>query len=91
MNNYPEYFKGVCTSVGFVTILLTMLNDKLPLSKIEEEQWGAPRTSKEVFEYILKYDPYYGVKSQPYPNFIFPIVLQIHAWDFMKALNLSKK
>ena len=36
INNYPDYFKGVCTSVGFVTVLLTMLNDKLPLSKIED-------------------------------------------------------
>ena len=97
MNNYPEYFKGVCTSVGFVTILLTMLNDKLPLSKIEEEQWGAPRTSKEAFEYILKYDPYYGVKSQPYPQLYFsnsltdPRVGFYESFKFIQKIREHKK
>ena len=91
MNNYPEYFKGVCTSVGFVTILLTMLNDKLPLSKIEEEQWGAPRTSKEAFEYILKYDPYYGIKSQPYPQLYFSNSLTDPRVGFYESFKLIQK
>ena len=91
MNNHPEYFKGVCTSVGFVTILLTMLNDKLPLSKIEEEQWGAPRTSKEAFEYILKYDPYYGVKSQPYPQLYFSNSLTDPRVGFYESFKLIQK
>ena len=71
MNNHPEYFKGVCTSVGFFTVILTMLNANLPLTKIEEEQWGSPLKSKEVFDYIIKYDSYYGVKKQKYPMLYF--------------------
>ena len=71
MNNYPEYFKGVCTSVGFFTVLLSMLNPHLSLTKIEEEMWGSPLTSKEAFEYIMKYDPYYGIKKQKYPMLYF--------------------
>lgn len=91
MNNYPDYFKGVCTSVGFVTVLLTMLNDKLPLTKIEEEQWGSPLKSKEAFEYILKYDPYYGVKKQKYPMLYFSNSLTDPRVGFYESLKLIQK
>lgn len=91
INNYPEYFKGVCTSVGFVTVLLTMLNDKLPLSKIEEEQWGSPLTSKEAFEYIKKYDPYYGVKKQKYPMLYFSNSLTDPRVGFYESIKLIQK
>jgi len=91
MNNYPEYFRGVCTSVGFVTVLLTMLNDKLPLSKIEEEQWGAPLSSKLAFEYILKYDPYYGVKKQKYPMLYFSNSLTDPRVGFYESLKFISK
>ena len=97
MNNYPEYFKGVCTSVGFLTIILTMVNPKLPLSKIEEEQWGAPLNSKTAFEYIMKYDPYYNVKKQKYPFLYFsnsasdPRVGFYESLKFIQKLRENKK
>ena len=91
INNYPDYFKGVCTSVGFVTVLLTMLNNKLPLSKIEEEQWGAPLSSKKAFEYIFKYDPYYNVKKQKYPMLYFSNSLTDPRVGFYESLKLIQK
>jgi len=91
INNYPDYFKGVCTSVGFVTVLLTMLNDKLPLSKIEEEQWGAPLSSKKAFDYIFKYDPYYNVRKQKYPMLYFSNSLTDPRVGFYESLKLIQK
>lgn len=92
MNNYPEYFKGVCTSVGFLTIILTMVNSTLPLSKIEEEQWDAPATSKEAFEYIMKYDPYYGIKkNQKYPMLYFSNSLTDPRVGFYESLKFIQK
>ena len=90
-NNFPEYFKGVCTSVGFVTVLLTMLNDKLPLTKIEEEQWGSPLTSKVAFEYIMKYDPYLNVKAQKYPNLYFQNSVADPRVGFWESLKIIQK
>ena len=91
MNNYPEYFKGVCTSVGFLTVLLTMLNPHLSLTKIEEEQWGSPLTSKEAFEYIMKYDPYYGTKKQKYPMLYFSNSLTDPRVGFYESIKLIQK
>lgn len=91
INNHPDYFKGVCTSVGFVTVLLTMLNDKLPLTKIEEEQWGSALSSKKIFEYILKYDPYFNVKKQKYPMLYFSNSLTDPRVGFYESLKLIQK
>ena len=91
MNNYPEYLKGVCTSVGFLTVLLTMLNPKLGLTKIEEEMWGSALNSKEAFEYILKYDPYFGIKKQRYPMLYFSNSLTDPRVGFYESIKLIQK
>ena len=91
MNNYPEYFKGVCSSVGFFTVLLTMLNPSLALTKIEEEQWGSALNSKEAFEYILKYDPYYGIKKQRYPMLYFSNSLTDPRVGWYESFKLIQK
>jgi oligopeptidase B len=47
-----------------------MLDDKLPLTTIEYEEWGNPN-EKKAFEYMLSYSPYDNVKSQDYPHMLF--------------------
>ena len=91
MNNYPDYFKGVCTSVGFFTVLLTMMNKDLALTPLEEEQWGSPINSKETFEYILRYDSYFGVKSQKYPMQYYSLSIPDPRVGFFESLKIIQK
>ena len=51
----------------FVDVLNTMLNDKLPLTPGEWQEWGNPITSKASFAYMLSYSPYDQVVAQEYP------------------------
>jgi oligopeptidase B len=67
VNMRPELFKAVVAHVPFVDCVNTMLDDTLPLTTIEYEEWGNPN-DKNYFEYILSYSPYDNIKSQPYPH-----------------------
>ena len=56
-----------------------MMDETLPLTTHEYPEWGNPNDSKEVFDYMLSYDPYFNVSpSLPYPSFLgfyFPLIL----------------
>ena len=69
-----------------------MVNSKLSLTKIEEEQWGSALNSKEAFEYIMKYDPYYGIKkNQKYPMLYFSNSLTDPRVGFYESLKFIQK
>ncbi len=70
VNMRPDLFKLVILDVPFVDVINTMLDEKLPLTTIEYEEWGNPN-KKKAFEYILSYSPYDNVKAQDYPNMLF--------------------
>jgi protease II len=70
VNMRPDLFKLVILDVPFVDVINTMLDDKLPLTTLEYEEWGNPNKKKE-FEYMLSYSPYENVKAQDYPHMIF--------------------
>ncbi|MEL3908649.1 MAG: S9 family peptidase [Treponemataceae bacterium] len=66
INMRPEIFACVISEVPFVDVVTTMLDDTLPLTTGEYEEWGNP--NEEVyFNYMLSYSPYDNVKSQNYP------------------------
>jgi len=70
VNQRPELFNSVVALVPFVDVLKTMLDDSLPLTPGEFEEWGNPIESKEFFDYIKSYCPYSNVKRQSYPHML---------------------
>nr|BFD68302.1 oligopeptidase B [Bdellovibrio sp. HAGR004] len=67
MNLRPDLYKGIVAQVPFVDVISTMLDESIPLTTSEYDQWGNPNV-KEDYEYIRKYSPYDNVKDQAYPN-----------------------
>jgi oligopeptidase B len=66
INMRPDLFAGVVAQVPFVDIVTTMLDETIPLTTSEYDQWGDPREEK-FFEYMLSYSPYDNVVAQDYP------------------------
>lgn len=69
VNMAPELFKGAMGAVPFVDVVTTMLDDSIPLTTFEYDEWGNPNV-KEYYEYMLSYSPYDNVKEQYYPNML---------------------
>jgi oligopeptidase B len=67
INMAPELYHGVVASVPFVDVVTTMLDDSIPLTTGEFNEWGDPN-NKDAYEYILSYSPYDQVRAQDYPN-----------------------
>jgi oligopeptidase B len=66
-NMRPDLFKAVVAYVPFVDVVNTELDDTLPLTAGEWEEWGNPVKSKENFLYMLSYSPYDNVAAKDYP------------------------
>ncbi|GAB5465872.1 MAG: oligopeptidase B [Candidatus Kapaibacteriales bacterium] len=69
INMAPELFKGAVAAVPFVDVVTTMLDDTIPLTTGEYDEWGNPN-EKEYYDYMLSYSPYDNVKEQDYPNLL---------------------
>jgi oligopeptidase B len=67
INMAPELYLGVVANVPFVDIVTSMLDDTLPLTTGEYDEWGDPN-EKGAYEYMLSYSPYDQVRAQDYPN-----------------------
>jgi oligopeptidase B len=67
VNQDPAQYGAVVAHVPFVDVLNTMLDESLPLTPGEWQEWGNPITDKEAFAYMLSYSPYDQVKAQDYP------------------------
>ena len=68
-NMKPELFKLVIASVPFVDVINTMLDETIPLTAIEWEEWGNPKV-KEDYDYMIRYSPYDNVTGKEYPNML---------------------
>ena len=66
MNMEPELWSGVIAQVPFVDVVTTMLDDSIPLTTGEYEEWGNPN-DKEYYDYMLSYSPYDNIKAANYP------------------------
>ncbi len=69
VNMEPELFKGVVAAVPFVDVVTTMLDESIPLTTGEYDEWGNPN-DKEYYDYMLSYSPYDNVKAKAYPNML---------------------
>ena len=69
MNFSPEYYKVIVADVPFVDVVTTMLDDTIPLTTGEYDEWGNPN-KKEYYDYMLSYSPYDNVTKKNYPNIL---------------------
>jgi oligopeptidase B len=66
-NISPGDYRGIVAQVPFVDVVTTMLDDSIPLTTNEYDEWGDPRR-REDYEYMLSYSPYDNVRPQSYPS-----------------------
>ncbi|HLW32132.1 MAG TPA: S9 family peptidase [Aequorivita sp.] len=69
VNMAPELYNGILASVPFVDVLTTMLDDTIPLTTGEYDEWGNPN-DLEYYNYIKSYSPYDNVEAKHYPNML---------------------
>ena len=69
LNMRPDLFHAALVQVPFVDVMNTMLDETLPLTVGEFEEWGNPK-EKEAFDYMLTYSPYDNVVAKDYPNML---------------------
>ena len=69
INQAPELYRGVGAHVPFVDVVTTMLDESIPLTTNEYDEWGNPN-NKTYYDYMLSYSPYDNVKAQNYPNML---------------------
>lgn len=83
VNLSPGLFKGVVAKVPFVDVVTTMLDDDIPLTTGEFDEWGNP-DNMESYLYMLEYSPYDQVKAQDYPHMLVTTGLhdsQVQYWE----------
>jgi len=83
INMEPELYKGVIAHVPFVDVVTTMLDEDIPLTTFEWDEWGDPR-EEEYYRYMLSYSPYDQVKEQEYPHLLVTTSLhdsQVQYWE----------
>ena len=83
VNSAPELYNGVIAQVPFVDVINTMLDDTIPLTTGEYDEWGNPNVKK-YYDYMLSYSPYDNVKAQNYPNMYVSTGLhdsQVQYWE----------
>jgi oligopeptidase B len=83
VNTAPELYNGVIAQVPFVDVITTMLDDSIPLTTGEYDEWGNPNNRK-YYDYMLSYSPYDNVKAQKYPNMYVSTGLhdsQVQYWE----------
>ena len=83
INQRPELFHGVVAQVPFVDVLTTMLDESIPLTTGEFEEWGNPQ-DETYYRYMKSYSPYDNVTAKAYPNLLVTTGLhdsQVQYWE----------
>lgn len=83
INMRPDLFKGVVAGVPWVDVVTTMLDESIPLTTAEYDEWGNPNI-KDYYDYMLSYSPYDNVEAKDYPNMLVTTGLhdsQVQYWE----------
>ena len=83
VNLAPELYHGIIAQVPFVDVITTMLDESIPLTTGEYDEWGNPNIKK-YYQYMASYSPYDNVKKQKYPNMYVSTGLhdsQVQYWE----------
>ncbi|WP_108867196.1 S9 family peptidase [Aquimarina aquimarini] len=83
VNIAPDLYNGIVAAVPFVDVVTTMLDESIPLTTGEYDEWGNPN-EKEYYEYMKSYSPYDNIKIQKYPNMLITTGLhdsQVQYWE----------
>ncbi len=83
INMNPELYNGVLAAVPFVDVVTTMLDDSIPLTTGEYDEWGNPN-NEEYYHYMKSYSPYDNVEAKDYPNILVTTGLhdsQVQYWE----------
>ncbi len=83
INMRPDLWKGVIAAVPWVDVVTTMLDDTIPLTTSEYDEWGNPN-DKTYYEYMLSYSPYDNVEAKAYPAMLVLTGLhdsQVQYWE----------
>jgi oligopeptidase B len=76
-NMRPDLYRGIVSFVPFVDVVTTMLDETIPLTTNEYDEWGNPTASKQAYDYMLGYSPYDNITAQSYPA----IYVRTGLWD----------
>ena len=83
INEDSELFNGIVAQVPFVDVVTTMLDESIPLTTGEYDEWGNPN-DKEYYEYMKSYSPYDNITEKSYPNVLVTTGLhdsQVQYWE----------
>ncbi len=86
LNEEPTLFKGMLSAVPFVDVMTTMLDETIPLTTSEYDEWGNPNI-EEYYNYMLSYSPYDNVRALPYTNLLITTGYhdsQVQYWEPLK-------
>ncbi|ASM51544.1 oligopeptidase B [Pseudoalteromonas espejiana DSM 9414] len=86
LNQAPELYLGVGCHVPFLDVLTTMLDESIPLTTNEYDEWGNPNNAA-FYDVIAAYSPYDNIKAQDYPHILVTTGLhdsQVQYWEPMK-------
>ena len=82
-NMRPDLWRGVIAQVPFVDVVTTMLDESIPLTTGEYDEWGNPN-EKQYYDYMLSYSPYDNVEAKDYPAMLITTGLhdsQVQYWE----------
>ena len=82
-NMEPQLWRGIIANVPFVDVVTTMLDESIPLTTGEYDEWGNPN-EKEYYDYMLSYSPYDNVEAKGYPAMLITTGLhdsQVQYWE----------
>jgi len=83
INMSPNLFNGVIAHVPFVDVVTTMLDESIPLTTGEYDEWGNPN-NEEYYNYMMSYSPYDNIQEIDYPNLLVTTGLhdsQVQYWE----------
>jgi len=93
VNQAPELYRGVISHVPFVDVVTTMLDESIPLTTNEFDEWGNPKVKK-YYDYMLSYSPYDRVEAKAYPTLLVTTGLwdsQVQYWEPAKWVAKLRK